>query len=331
MTLKLQPMLDRIDDRVEDIVELTRDLVRFPTVNPPGDVYRPCAEFIGDRLRKRGFDVEYVRAEGAPGDSDAYPRINVIARHEGSIPGPCVHFNGHIDVVNRALLIFDHVLIAISNNSEKSPVFSVDERMDLITLGLGGLLILVIGISLGWWLGRDKPSSVLQSRDAKLQTQLLIAQESVRAFSLEMVGTMRELVGGETIQRPLRQSLAELDAGLAALKKEEGEAGQRFQEARRLINNLATEHQRGQLALTRMEQTIRRAADKAHGVQISLAKQNAAIGMLYIELASEMEEQGNLKRAQELLMTAARVDPNNASLYMDKRRRLGGEEKESTP
>jgi succinyl-diaminopimelate desuccinylase len=99
VTLKLQPMLDRIDDRVDDIVELTRDLVRFPTVNPPGDVYQPCAEFIGDRLRKRGFDVQYVRAEGAPGDSDAYPRINVIARHEGSAPGPCVHFNGHIDVV----------------------------------------------------------------------------------------------------------------------------------------------------------------------------------------------------------------------------------------
>jgi len=40
-----------------------------------------------------------VRAEGTHGDSDAYPRVNVIARREGSRPGPCVHFNGHIDVV----------------------------------------------------------------------------------------------------------------------------------------------------------------------------------------------------------------------------------------
>ena len=39
------------------------------------------------------------RARGAPGDSDQYPRTNVIARIEGSRPGPCVHFNGHIDVV----------------------------------------------------------------------------------------------------------------------------------------------------------------------------------------------------------------------------------------
>ena len=43
--------------------------------------------------------IEYIRAEGVPGDSDKYPRMNVIARRQGSAPGPCVHFNGHIDVV----------------------------------------------------------------------------------------------------------------------------------------------------------------------------------------------------------------------------------------
>lgn len=99
MTSTLQPMLDRIDDRVDELVELTRDLIRFPTINPPGEAYQPCAEYIGRRLAKRGFEIEYVRGEGAPGDSDAYPRINVVARREGSRPGPCVHFNGHIDVV----------------------------------------------------------------------------------------------------------------------------------------------------------------------------------------------------------------------------------------
>ena len=89
----------RIDDRVDDLVELTCDLIRFPTVNPPGDAYRPCAEYIGERLKKRGFDIEYVRAEGTPGDSETYPRYNVIARREGKVAGPAVHFNGHIDVV----------------------------------------------------------------------------------------------------------------------------------------------------------------------------------------------------------------------------------------
>ena len=53
----------------------------------------------GRAAKKRGFAVEYIRAKGAPGDSDAYPRINVVARYEGQSPGECVHFNSHIDVV----------------------------------------------------------------------------------------------------------------------------------------------------------------------------------------------------------------------------------------
>src|SRR6201996_7351381 len=95
----IEPILREIEAREGEIVALTQDLIRFPTVNPPGEAYRPCAEFLGQRLARRGMKVEYVRAEGAPGDNDKYPRINVIARHEGARPGPCVHFNGHLDVV----------------------------------------------------------------------------------------------------------------------------------------------------------------------------------------------------------------------------------------
>jgi len=92
-------LLESIDARRDELVELTRDLIRFPTVNPPGEAYRPCAEFIGRRLRARGFSVEYVHGAGTPGDDERHPRINVVGRREGAAPGPCVHFNSHIDVV----------------------------------------------------------------------------------------------------------------------------------------------------------------------------------------------------------------------------------------
>jgi succinyl-diaminopimelate desuccinylase len=92
-------LFKRIDQRRDELVELTRQLIRFPTVNPPGEAYRPCAEFIGRRLAARGFQVEYVHAAGTPGDSERHPRINVVARREGATPGPCLHFNSHIDVV----------------------------------------------------------------------------------------------------------------------------------------------------------------------------------------------------------------------------------------
>ncbi len=95
----MDPVLGLIDGRQDELVALTQDLIRIPTINPPGDFYQPCAELIGERLRRRGFEVAYLRAEGTPGDSDRYPRINVVARRESGRPGPCVHFNGHIDVV----------------------------------------------------------------------------------------------------------------------------------------------------------------------------------------------------------------------------------------
>ena len=85
--------------RRDELAELTAALIRFPTVNPPGDGYREICDFLGDRLRRRDFAVEIVRAIGALGDSDAHPRWNLVARRNGARPGDCVHFNSHTDVV----------------------------------------------------------------------------------------------------------------------------------------------------------------------------------------------------------------------------------------
>lgn len=40
--------------------------------------------------------------------------------------------NGHVDIIERALSIFDHLLIAISTHIEKSAVFSLEERQQMI-------------------------------------------------------------------------------------------------------------------------------------------------------------------------------------------------------
>ncbi|MCO5132986.1 MAG: acetylornithine deacetylase/succinyl-diaminopimelate desuccinylase family protein [Phyllobacteriaceae bacterium] len=92
-------LFERIDGSIDDLVALTCDLVRFPTVNPPGEAYTPCAEYIANRLRRSGFDIRFERGTDTPGDTDRYPRTNVIARRAGRRPGPTVHFNSHIDVV----------------------------------------------------------------------------------------------------------------------------------------------------------------------------------------------------------------------------------------
>lgn len=85
--------------RREDLIALTQNLIRIPTLNPPGAHYREICDYLDRRLRASGFDTEFIRATGAPGDSDKHPRWNIMARREGVRAGPCVHFNSHIDVV----------------------------------------------------------------------------------------------------------------------------------------------------------------------------------------------------------------------------------------
>ena len=43
---------------------------------------------------------------------------------------------GHVDVVERGLKIFDKVIISILNNKSKNPLFTVEERLDIIRQSL---------------------------------------------------------------------------------------------------------------------------------------------------------------------------------------------------
>ncbi|SNR47190.1 acetylornithine deacetylase/succinyl-diaminopimelate desuccinylase family protein [Puniceibacterium sediminis] len=88
----------RIVEKRDDLIALTQDLIRIPTLNPPGAHYDTICAFLEKRLSPR-FDCTLVRATGTPGDSDRHPRWNIVARVTGTRPGPCIHFNSHTDVV----------------------------------------------------------------------------------------------------------------------------------------------------------------------------------------------------------------------------------------
>lgn len=40
--------------------------------------------------------------------------------------------NGHLDIIQRGAKIFDKVIVAIFNNQSKSPLFTVEERIELL-------------------------------------------------------------------------------------------------------------------------------------------------------------------------------------------------------
>ena len=95
----LEQLQAEIAARREALISTTCDLLAIPTLNPPGQHYRDICDWLDRRLQKSGFQTHLLRATGTPGDSDKYPRWNIIARHEGKQPGQTVHFNSHTDIV----------------------------------------------------------------------------------------------------------------------------------------------------------------------------------------------------------------------------------------
>ena len=92
-------VLAEVDRAADELVAFAGDVVPVPSVNPPGDAYEACARLIGDRLTRFGFDVTEYPAVGRPEHTATHPRVNVLGVLRGTRPRPCVHLNGHLDVV----------------------------------------------------------------------------------------------------------------------------------------------------------------------------------------------------------------------------------------
>jgi len=54
---------------------------------------------------------------------------NRVAVYPGSFDPPT---NGHIDIIRRARKVFDRVIVAVATNTNKNPLFTKAERVDLI-------------------------------------------------------------------------------------------------------------------------------------------------------------------------------------------------------
>jgi acetylornithine deacetylase len=89
MTLAGDAELDFLAEREQELVEFTRELVRTPSVNPPGDE-RAAAALVRERLEALGIGgIEIAAAEES--------RPNLIARVTGPAPGPTLILSGHLD------------------------------------------------------------------------------------------------------------------------------------------------------------------------------------------------------------------------------------------
>lgn len=47
--------------------------------------------------------------------------------------------NGHIDIIERSVLLFDQVIVAVTTNPAKSPLFDINERIEMIRSSIKNL------------------------------------------------------------------------------------------------------------------------------------------------------------------------------------------------
>jgi acetylornithine deacetylase/succinyl-diaminopimelate desuccinylase-like protein len=78
------------DDLQRETTEVLQRLIRFNTVNPPGNE-RPAIEYLADHVERAGFEVELLGAEPE--------RPNLIATLRGHQSGPTLTYLGHVDTV----------------------------------------------------------------------------------------------------------------------------------------------------------------------------------------------------------------------------------------
>src|SRR5579875_481458 len=87
----------RVD--VGEVVDLTRQLIRFDTVNPPGNE-EAAMRYLGGYLSTYGIAVGYQEVEPR--------RPNLIARLPGLGDAGHLVFSGHMDVVRIGEAAWEH-------------------------------------------------------------------------------------------------------------------------------------------------------------------------------------------------------------------------------
>lgn len=111
-SIDLQASIDQwVADHAEDVVSLTEQLIRFPTVNHPPDGSEGDAQrFVVEQMRALDLDVDVFRPTDVP-ELAAHPafwqgrdytdRPNVVSTRRGANPsaGRSLLFSSHVDVV----------------------------------------------------------------------------------------------------------------------------------------------------------------------------------------------------------------------------------------
>lgn len=82
----------KISEWREEVVAVLSDLISFPTINPPGESYKECVDYLAAKLKSWGIENRLVTVPNGN-----YPRFSLLGEHGRG--NRSLHFHGHFDVV----------------------------------------------------------------------------------------------------------------------------------------------------------------------------------------------------------------------------------------
>jgi pantetheine-phosphate adenylyltransferase len=95
--------------------------------------------------------------------------------------------NGHLDLIQRSLRIFDELIVAVVANPSKAPLFAVRDRLDMIdeaTAGLSNLRIIAFDGLLIDLVGRERADCVVRGiravSDFEYEFQMALMNRKLR-------------------------------------------------------------------------------------------------------------------------------------------------------
>lgn len=100
--------------------------------------------------------------------------------------------NGHLDVIGRAIKIFDEVIVAVGDNPEKTAIFTGDERVSMIE----ELVRDIPGVTVEGFTGLAV--AYVKSRDAQVIVRGLRNMMDVQ-YEFQLALTNRAVAGIETV------------------------------------------------------------------------------------------------------------------------------------
>jgi len=94
--------------------------------------------------------------------------------------------NGHLDIVRRASQLFDEIIILIARNTEKIPLFNIDERLELardVTGGIGDVSVEIFDGLLAEFARQRNASAIVRGlravKDFEYEFQMALMNKSL--------------------------------------------------------------------------------------------------------------------------------------------------------